>query len=156
MALQFDSVKEKLMATEKSPTVGQVQIHASATPPRRGLSREARWVIIGVLLIVFLALSFLGFLPQDLLERLAGTGSVVGTVVDVNGKPTAANVLVVKTDLETQTDAQGYFELRGVPAGDHLVVVALTVSGVEYRVQVTAGQVVDMGQLRAPTEDKGR
>ncbi len=144
------------MSTEKSPSIGQVEIHATAAPPRRGLSREARWVIIGVLLIVFLVLSFLGFLPRDSLERLAGTGSIVGTVVDASGKPIAANVLVVQTDLETQTDAQGRFELRGVPVGDQLVVVALTVSGVEYHVRVEAGQVADMGQLPAPAEDKGK
>jgi hypothetical protein len=144
------------MSSEKSPTIGQVQIHTSATPPRRGLSREARWAIIGVLLIVFSVLAVLNLLPRDSLERLAGTGSIVGSIVDANGKPIAANVLVVKTELEMRTDALGHFELRGVPAGDHLVVVALTVSGVEYRVQVAAGQVADMGQLRAPAEDKGK
>ena len=101
-------------------------------------------------------LAFLGLLPRDWLERLVGSGTVVGSVVDTQGKPVAANVLIVRTDLETQADAQGRFELRGVPAGDHLVVVALTVSGVQYRVQVAAGQVTDIGQLRAPAEDKGK
>ncbi len=144
------------MSTEKSPTLGQVQIQKSAEPPRRSLSREVRWALIGVLMLIFLVLFFFSLVPQDTFERLTGTGTLVGSVVDANNQPVAATVMIVKSNLEASTDAQGRFELRGVPAGERQLIVGLSVSAVEYRVQVVAGQVVDLGQLRAPLEDKGR
>jgi hypothetical protein len=120
------------------------------------LPYEARWTIIGLLLLLFLPLSFLNLVPRETFERWAGTGIVTGSVVDARDQPAQATVLVVKSDLTTTTDAQGRFELRGVPAGERQLVVGLTVSGVEYRVRVVAGQVTDVGPLRAPMEDKGQ
>jgi hypothetical protein len=144
------------MANENSPKLGQIKLHSSAQAPRRGLPHEARWTIIGLLLLLFLSLLFLNLVPRETFERWAGTGIITGAVVDARNQPAQATVLIVKSDLETTTDAQGRFELRGVPAGERQVVVGLTVSGVEYRVQVVAGQVTDVGQLRAPLEDKGQ
>jgi hypothetical protein len=144
------------MANENSPKLGHIELHSSARAPRRGLSHEARWAIIGVLMLIFLVLFFFSLVPQDTFERLTGTGTLVGSVVDANNQPIAATVMIVKSNLEVSTDAQGRFELRGVPAGERQLIVGLSVSAVEYRIQVVAGQVVDVGQLRAPLEDKGK
>lgn len=143
------------MSTENSPKLGHIELQ-SPRAPKRGLPREARWTLLGLLLLVFLLLIFLNLVPRESFERLAGTGTLIGVVVDANNQPTQATVLIVKTDLETTTDAQGRFELRGVPVGERQLIVSLSVSAVEYRVQAQAAKVTDVGSLHAPPEDKGK
>lgn len=52
------------------------------------------------------------------------TASLVGRVTDINGRPVPdADVLVLGTRYESHTDAEGVFELTGLPPGPTLITV---------------------------------
>lgn len=73
------------------------------------------------------------------------TGRVTGQVLDRQDQGVdGAQVVVVGTDVGTITDAEGRFEMRGVPVGNQtLRVQAIGYSETERQVQVQAGQTVE-------------
>ncbi|PSQ80601.1 MAG: hypothetical protein BRD40_04240 [Bacteroidetes bacterium QS_1_65_9] len=78
-----------------------------------------------------LTASVLTFLMLPVAGALAQTGTVTGVVTDsTSGDAIAgANVLVAGTQIGTSTDANGEYDLNGVPAGEQ----TLEVSFVGYR-----------------------
>jgi hypothetical protein len=59
-----------------------------------------------------------------LLAESERTASLVGRVTDINGRPVPeADVLVVGTGYASRTDAEGVFELAGLPPGPTLIAV---------------------------------
>jgi hypothetical protein len=111
------------------------------------------WALIIGLAVLSLALAFFNMAQDGTLAILTGTGDVTGTAYDDQGNPVVAEVFVFGTALSAQSDQAGRFELKGVPAGQQVVVVAYRNIGREYTVNVIAGQVVDMGEMRFQPED---
>jgi outer membrane receptor protein involved in Fe transport len=71
-----------------------------------------------------LACLALAFMAQTGLAQGAGEGTVSGTVLSTwDGTPLPSVVVSVRgTTLATQTDASGRFELKPVPAGEHMLI----------------------------------
>ena len=136
------------MSFEDSPSLEEYGEGISLQPPERPSARRWVWVAIGILILAVVVLGGVNLQRSDAFTGLAGTGAITGEVVDEAGEPLEAYVFVLLTDLETQTDANGRFELQGVPAGSRVVVVAYLGAGREYPIVVNADSTTDMGQIQ--------
>ncbi|MBX0326707.1 carboxypeptidase-like regulatory domain-containing protein [Oscillochloris sp. ZM17-4] len=101
-------------------------------------------VILGVLLVINVAQS-------RVVSLISGSGTITGTVVNANGVPTSAEIIIERTERIVRSDASGRFELQQVPAGPQLLVVAFDGVGVEYPITAVAGASVNIGTVQAET-----
>ena len=111
-----------------------------------------RIVIIGMM-VLSLVLAFFNMAQNGTLATLAGTGNAMGMVYDDQGHAIAANVFVFGADVSAQSDQTGRFELKGIPSGQQVVIVSYRNVGREYTVNITAGQTVNMGEVRFQKDD---
>ncbi len=137
------------MSLENSPSFNQHQPGLPPRPPKPVVSRARMYgllVIIGILLVTIVGINVV---RSDRAAFLLGTGTVNGVALDETGKPMAnAQIFIERTDLQTQTDAQGAFQVRGVPSGSRLLVVAQNGAGNEFFIVVAAGASTDVGALK--------
>jgi hypothetical protein len=138
-----------------SPSLDQYQ---QGIPPKQRSRRKSLRTIILVLILLTVVLTLTRLTQGNRLALLTGTGTIEGTVVDEDGKPVAAaEILVEGTTLAMRSDADGHFELGGVPVGSRLVVVGKDGSGREYPAVVTAGAETSLAQVQwGPTEVPSR
>jgi hypothetical protein len=119
------------------------QVELAPKPSRRRL-----WVLLGMIVLLLLGIGLTNLLRSDDAQYLLGVGAVMGVVVDESDKPIEAEIYVERTNLETRTNPDGVFEIRGLPAGARMVVVARNGGGMEFNVVVSTGSTVDMGRIR--------
>ncbi len=137
------------MGLENSPSLGEYERGLPPPPANRAAKRRRVWLGIGVIVGLIVGLAVVNLSRSDQAARWLGTGTIAGVVVDEQGKPVAdAEVIVVRTDIVGRTDAQGSFEVRGVPAGARAVVIARDGGGREYAVVVTAGGTTQLGEIQ--------
>ncbi len=82
------------------------------------------------------------------LDVIKGTGAIAGSVIDENGLPFQGDVFILGTNLSTKTDANGAFEISGVPAGEQSLIIADASTGREFPVQVNSASKLQMGQIQ--------
>ena len=135
------------MSFEKPPSLDDnfsaTPEHASETTPRQKRVRVLTISLAVLVIVLFLVNLWQG----DLSASLRGMGTVRGVAIDVNGQPFAGQIFVEGTNLIARPNADGSFEVKNVPAGKRLIVVADSFSGREYPVEVIAGQVTDIGKV---------
>ncbi|PWH20504.1 MAG: hypothetical protein DDG58_02495 [Ardenticatenia bacterium] len=138
------------MALEKSPSLEE---YATGIPSPAPVS--PRWRIglfllgvIGVALLATGVLTLVLFWGEDLSFLLGHTGVVSGVVVDEIYRPLQADIYIQLTNLHTRCDANGHFEIRGVPAGPRSIVVAYRGRAQAFPVTVIGGINNQVGQLR--------
>lgn len=110
----------------------------------------ARWRIVWMIvaaLFLLTAIIVVNLFKSEQFARVAGTGTIVGIVVDEHGKPLDAELYILRTDIQGRADGSGAFELRGVPAGARALVIARQGGGIELPVQITAGGITDLGPI---------
>lgn len=143
------------MSLEDSPSLEEFQQGIPDRLPDPNRRRRNVRVVLAVFATLAVAVLILNFLNSDSGALLAGTGAVTGTAVDEAGQPVAATVMVEGTDLQTFADASGRFELRNIPAGDQVVVIAFMFSGREYPMTIARGSMIDLGRVTVPTTPRG-
>ena len=135
------------MSFEKPPSFDE---NFNATPEAikdtTPQQKRVRVMVIALAVLVII-LFMMNIWQSDFAANLRGMGTVRGVAVDVNGKPFAGRIFVEGTNLIANTNADGSFELKNIPAGQRLIVVADSLSGREYPVKIDAGQVTDVGQV---------
>ena len=108
-----------------------------------------------ILLLTFIVVSLFGvalLLKENrTLATLTGTAVVQGRVVDEDGQPFIGEIFILGTELKTQTDANGNFELRRVPSGEQILIVADELIGRDFSIQVTTATTLEMGEIRFET-----
>jgi hypothetical protein len=108
-----------------------------------------------VLLITFIVVTLIGFAlvlkENNTLATLTSTAIVRGRVVDESGLPFSGKIFILGTDLKTQTDVNGNFELSRVPSGKQVLIVADELIGRDFSIQVTTATTLEMGEIRFET-----
>ena len=108
-----------------------------------------------VLLITFIVVTLIGLAlvlkETNTLAALTSTAVVRGHVVDENGLPFSGEIFILGTDLKTQTDANGNFELSRVPSGDQVLIVADQLIGRDFSIQVITATTLELGEIRFET-----
>ncbi len=138
------------MPFEKSPSLESFAqgIPPEPTDPERG-HRIARTVIIG-LMVMLGVLVVINLAQSRAVAIIGGYGTITGMVVDANGRPAVAEIIIERTDLVINSQPNGRFTVDGVPEGEHLLVVATANTGIEYPVVAVAGASVDIGTVQTP------
>lgn len=137
------------MAYEQSPSLRAYEGGLpSSPPPDTSTRRRWLWVVITVLAVATVALAVITFARSTTAAILVGTGTVTGKVVDESNRPIVAEIFVLHTNIEAKSNADGTFEIHGVPAGQQSVVVAYQGAGREIVVDVVVGAQVNMGTVR--------
>jgi hypothetical protein len=105
-----------------------------------------------LLLVLALVVAFIGlsaFLKNTrAIENITATGLVRGRVVDQNGQPFHGSIFILGTRLATQTDVDGNFVLKNVPAGEQKLIVADELIGRDFAIHVTTASELQMGEIR--------
>lgn len=133
------------MAFESSPSLKDYQ-KGLKPKDRTAIRWRLVWMMI-VALFLLTAILIVNLLKSEPFERAMGTGTVIGIVVDEQGKPLDAEIYILRPSIQGQTDAHGAFEIRGVPAGSRALVIARQGGGIELPVQITAGSTTDLGTI---------
>jgi hypothetical protein len=68
--------------------------------------------------------------------------------LDPSGQPFNGDIFVTGTTLAAKTNPDGSFELKNIPTGNRLVVVADALTGREYPVTIIAGETTNMGTVK--------
>ncbi len=139
---------------ERSPLLEEYKDGIPERLPDSSGRRKRAWIAIAILAVLALAFGIVNLVRSDSFARLAGVGGVKGVVVDEQGQPLPAEIVVLKTDLAVQADASGYFEIQGVPAGEQTLVVGYLARGIEVPVRIAGGQTRDLGQIQFATAEQ--
>jgi hypothetical protein len=136
------------MAFEKPPSMNDFnEIIPEAPKDVTPLQKRVR-ILLAVFGVFILLLGLLNLWKSDLTAPLRGTGTVRGVAVDTQGQPFSGDIFVEGTTLGAKTNADGSFELKNIPAGKRLIVVADAVSGREFPVVIRAGQTTNLGTVQ--------
>jgi hypothetical protein len=110
--------------------------------------RKFRLALISLTLLVGVIAIATVLKNTNTLDVIKGTGTIVGSVIDENGSPFQGDIFILGTDLSTKTDVNGAFEISGVPSGEQSLIVADSVIGREFIVQVNGASKLQMGQIQ--------
>jgi hypothetical protein len=139
---------------ERSPSLDEYKDGMPERLPDSSARRKRAWIAIAVLAALALVFGVLNLARSGAFARVAGVGGVKGVVVDETGQPLPAEIFVLGTNLSAETDASGYFEIQGVPAGDQTLVIGYLAQGTEVPVRVAGGETRDLGQVRVSTAEQ--
>jgi hypothetical protein len=136
------------MSFQKSPGLEDFQEILPEKAQKLSKAQKAARVLIVFFAIVIVVLSVLNFWKSDMAAPLRGTGGVSGLALDEEGQPLNGNIYVVGTQLIAKTNPDGSFELKNIPAGRRVIVVADAVSGREFPIDILIGQMSNLGTVR--------
>jgi len=136
------------MAFEESPSLEEYKDGLPTKLPDPGEPLRKGYYTLGILFVLVLLLIVVNIIQTSGFPQLIpGKGTVIGLVLDDNGEPIVADIFVVGTDIEIQSDRSGYFEVGDIPKGLQSIIVAKFESGLEYVVNVLAGSTIDLGRI---------
>jgi hypothetical protein len=140
------------MQFDESPELDQFKPGIPENLPDPDTARRKFRIL---LLITFFAVTLIGIVlvlkENNTLATLTSTAIVRGRVVDTSGLPFNGEIFILGTDLKTQTDANGNFELRRVPSGKQVLIVADKLIGRDFSIQVVTASTLQMGEIRFET-----
>ena len=113
-------------------------------PPRRRLIVR---ILLLVSIIVVILLSVISLMNGPVGNQLRGTGLISGRVIDVDGRPLPADVLILQSKKAVHTLADGTFTLSGIPAGERFLVATHQGQGVEIKINVVTGSTLAVGDI---------
>lgn len=141
------------MELEDSPPL---EDFAQGLPPSKAKAKSARKKIRPTIIFLSAVLAILVLVSQ-IQSRMVlltnGSGTITGMVLDARGRPQVAEIIVERTKLVVQTDANGRFVVHNVPEGNQLLVVARDGVGVEYSIIAEPGDTVDIGTVQVVTTE---
>jgi hypothetical protein len=108
-----------------------------------------RWILITLTVLIF-TFGIVQVQNSDAFARLAGEGSVVGRVIDHQGDPYPAEVVISGTKISSTADNTGYFEISHIPKGEYAVFFLNDLYGWEQALVIDRGQKTNMGTVTIP------
>lgn len=136
------------MPLEKSPALGDFREIIPEAPKQITPKQKKIRLMILLLGAMVLILGLMNLAASDLTAPLRGMGNVRGVALDDQGRPFKADIFVEGTTLSAKANPDGSFELKNIPAGQRLIVVADGASGREFSTIIVAGQTTDMGKVQ--------
>ncbi len=136
------------MNLEESPSLETYKDGLPEPPPDPSLRRKRFLIIVLLVLLTVLFLGTANFLQSQTAGLLLETGSVTGMIIDENGQPFQGEVFLLGTELAVVIDANGYFVMDSVPAGQQSLIVADEEYGNEFLINIIAGEAIDVGQIQ--------
>lgn len=136
------------MSLERSPSLDQFKDGMPDKLPDHKKQRNIRWVLMIAILVIGAGWGALTFLQSNAAAVMSGTGSISGSVTDENGKPVAAQIYVLGTNISGQALEDGSFSLEDVPAGQQTIAIAHQGSGFEVPAQIRSGENTLLGQVQ--------
>lgn len=139
------------MQFDESPNLDQFKDgmpENNTTPDPQMRHRRFRIILLVTFIIVTLIGVALVFKENNTLATLTSTAIVRGRVVDISGQPFNGEIFILGTDLNTQTDANGNFELKRVPSGEQVLIIADDLIGRDFSIQITTATTLEMGEIR--------
>ncbi len=107
-----------------------------------------------MIIITLIVLGLLGatFMQDGLPTAIRRKGIISGSAVNESGQAIPVEVLVYKTDIWVQSDANGKFFVEGVPAGEQSIIVAYDRIAAEVKIDIQPGVENSLGTVIVPTE----
>ncbi|MEA2008251.1 MAG: carboxypeptidase regulatory-like domain-containing protein, partial [Chloroflexota bacterium] len=128
------------MSLQDSPSLDKFQ---DGLDTKRQVSGGGKKPLTWVILTLVVAVAILGVInlvQSGAAAQLRGTGTITGQVVDEQNHPLQADVIIMGTKVQTETDAEGYFTLSDVPADTQSIVIGYQGAAHEYPLSITAGE----------------
>jgi hypothetical protein len=137
------------MQFDESPSIDEFKdgMPENMPDPNRRRRRFFLAVLVLALVVAMMGAGVI-FKQSGVVEHVTGTGVVRGRVVDVDGKPFQGRIFILGTELATQTDENGNFELGGVPDGEQVLIVADDSVGRDFDIQVATGAQLELGEIQ--------
>ncbi len=136
------------MSLEDSPSLDDIQDGFDASQKTsHGMKSPLRRIILA-LVVVAVIISGINLMRSDTVARMRGTGTLTGQVVDEKSEPLQADVIILGTEIQTTTNAEGNFTLSGVPAGTQSLIIGHQGAALEYPITLSAGETLNMGQIK--------
>lgn len=136
------------MSLEKPPALGDFREIIPEAPKEITPTQKRIRLMILLLGVTVLILGLMNLAASDLTAPLRGTGNVRGVALDNQGRPFKADIFVEGTTLSTKANPDGSFELKNIPAGQRMIILADSASGREFSTIIVAGQTTDMGKIQ--------
>ncbi len=142
------------MSYEDSPSLDQFKEGIPPRLPDPNSARRRMRITIGFLAILLLGLALANFFQSHAATFIVGEGTVRGIILDNEGNPVPAAITVEHTKLETNSDQNGYFEIRGIPVGNQTIVITWMFAGHEAPIEIHRGGITDLGTIYVPTDQR--
>ncbi|RRR68386.1 MAG: carboxypeptidase regulatory-like domain-containing protein [Candidatus Viridilinea halotolerans] len=139
------------MPREHSPALEEFAQGLPPPPPDPAKARRRMRILMSLMTLVLGVLVVINVAQSRTFTLLRGQGTITGQVLDARGMPVQAELIIERTELVVNTEANGTFVIAAVPAGHQRLVVARDGVGVEYPILVIAGASVDVGPVQAET-----
>ena len=142
------------MPLEDSPSIDQFKNGIPDNLPSPSDQKKIVNYIIYTLVVLIIILGGLSLLKTNNRLQLAGSSAISGYAVNEYDQPVSAEVFISGANEYVIADVNGYFQIKGIPAGDYSIIVGYNYVGSEYPVKVNAGENTNMGYLKAPSPHK--
>ena len=138
------------MSLQDSPSLDDFKEGLEAGSQRSRSSQTRRMIIYALLaalgaVIVWNQVSSRDLTPQQ------GTAVVVGRVVDENGQPLPAEVMVFGTNIQTAANAAGEFRIDDLSPGEVLLVIGYDDTAFQQTLILEPGEILDVGEIQYVT-----
>jgi hypothetical protein len=137
-----------MMPLEDSPSTELYEKGIPAKLPDPQGRRKKFLVTVGVLAGILFIIALMIFFRSQTASILLGKGAIAGRVVDQSGNPVVAQAMVEGQVDNVSITVDGAFNLERVPAGHQILVIGYQGQGIEVPVQVIAGEVVKVGDIK--------
>ena len=136
------------MSFENSPSIEQFQDGLPPKLPDALKRRRIIRILISILFIAVLGLGAFNFLKSDTASILMKTGSLSGSVVNSEGKPIPAEIMILGTNIHGSAGDDGTFLLEKIPEGQQVLVAGYEGKGVEQQIVVSSGQMQELKTIQ--------
>lgn len=133
---------------EQDPSLQTIQNGMPESPVDQSARQKLMHVILTIIFIMVLGLAVVNFLNTPVGEQILGTGAIKGIILSPEGGPFQGELLILGTDQTIQTNTDGSFIIDRAPAGEQSLIVLAEDGGNEIRVNITSGQVLDIGVVQ--------
>ncbi|MBC8330974.1 MAG: carboxypeptidase regulatory-like domain-containing protein [Anaerolineae bacterium] len=141
------------MKLEDSPQLddmsGEIFPHSGEAKPEKKSPARMLLALLGLTLI---ALATYNFFASGTAATLMRKGAISGYIMDESNAPLTARVIIFGTSVRGESNADGFFYIDDVPAGEQSVIVIFGEIGIEVTAQIDPGSETDLGNIQIPTD----